>query len=216
MKIDIALVDDHIMLRNGLAELLESRDFNVLLEASNGKEFIEKLDEKHLPKVVLMDISMPEMDGFETTIWLRKNYPSIQVIALSMFDSETNIIKMLRCGAKAYLLKNSNAKELVIAINDVATKGFYYSDLVSNKMAKVIIEKDNNTTRDDTFNKLNDKEILFLKWCCSELGYKEIAAEMGLGTRTIDGYRETLFQKLNLHSRIGLAMYAVKNDLIEM
>ena len=213
--IDIVLIDDHIMLRNGLAELLETRGFNVLYEAGNGKEFIEKLNKKQLPDVVLMDISMPEMDGFETTVWLKENYPNIQVLALSMFDSETNIIKMLRSGAKGYLLKNSKPQELINAINDIATKGFHYSDLVSTKMAKAIVATDTNNNTQQQTTKLTEKEITFLKWCCTELSYKEIANEMSLGHRTIDGYREALFEKLDIHTRVGLVMYAVKNDLIK-
>ena len=212
--INIVLVDDHIMLRNGLAELLERKGFNILFEASNGKEFIEKLNKKQLPNVVLMDINMPLMNGFETTTWIAKNFPIINVLALSMYDTEINIIRMLRCGAKGYLLKDGNPTELVNAINTVVEKGFYTSDLVNSKMIKSI--SGSNILNVSKSLNLTEREIVFLKHCCTELSYKEIASEMCISQRTVDGYREELFEKLDIHTRIGLILYAVKVGLITL
>ena len=134
----IVLVDDHSLLRIGLAQLLQSIGFTVVFEADDGKEFIDKLQRSTLPDVVLMDINMPMMDGFETTQWLKINYPDIKVLALSMYDNESSIIRMLKCGAKGYILKDSEPTELKAAIDDLVNKGYYYSDLVSGKLIHAI------------------------------------------------------------------------------
>lgn len=126
MKAKIALADDHVLLRNGLANLLRDLDYEVVFEADNGAEFLEKLQVNTVPDIVLMDINMPKMDGYDTTQWLKKNYPDIKVLALSMYDDENAIIRMLKCGAKGYILKDSDPAELKQAIHAVLTKGFYH------------------------------------------------------------------------------------------
>jgi DNA-binding NarL/FixJ family response regulator len=214
MAISIVLVDDHVLLRNGLADLLKSNGFAVQFQSSNGKEFINNLISTQLPDIVLMDINMPIMDGFETTEWLSKNYPDIKVIALSMYDAEINIIKMIRCGARGYILKYAESNELILAINTIAQSGFYYSDLVNEKLVSSI-----NEVKYPNFKKeveLSDKEIAFLQYCCTEMNYKEIADILHLSPKTIDRYREILFAKLEIHSRTGLAMYAVRTGLVKI
>ena len=136
---NVVLVDDHVLLRNGLANLIESfGDCKVLFQASNGKDFIEKLKPKLLPHLVLLDINMPEMDGYETCLWLKENYPDIKVLALSMYDNENSVIRMFRAGAKGYILKDCDPVELKTALNDVITKGFYYSEMVTAKLIHTI------------------------------------------------------------------------------
>ncbi len=212
----IVLVDDHSLLRNGLASLVESLGNTVLFEADDGKEFIEKLDGQNLPQIVLMDINMPEMDGFETTQWLKQNHPQIHVLALSMYDNETSIIRMLKCGAKGYILKDSEPAELKAAIDDIISKGFYYSDLVSGKLMHAINKMDDETDNLKNLVPLNDRETTFLKYTCTELTYKEIADKMFVSPRTIDGYRDALFEKLKLKTRVGLVMYAIKNGIVNI
>ena len=211
----IVLTDDHVLLRNGLAELVKSLGHTVLFEADNGKDFIAKLNAKDLPDVVLMDINMPEMDGFETAHWIKTNHPEVMVLALSMYDNETSIIRMLKCGARGYILKDSEPAELKAAIHALENKGFYYSDLVSGKLMHAINKMDDG---DDLKNlvPLNDRETEFLKLACSELTYKEIADKMFLSPRTIDGYRDVLFEKLHLKTRVGLVMYAIKNGIVNV
>ncbi len=213
----IVLVDDHSLLRMGLASLVESQGNTVLFEADNGKEFIEKLDASNLPHIVLMDINMPEMDGFETTQWLKENHPEVQVLALSMYDNETSIIRMLKCGAKGYILKDSEPAELKTAIDDIISKGFYYSDLVSGKLMHAINHMDDDDG-DGLKNlvPLNDRETTFLKYTCTEMTYKEIADKMFVSPRTIDGYRDALFEKLKLKTRVGLVMYAIKHGIVHV
>ena len=214
MKIKLAVVDDHQMLRNGLAQMLTKNGFDVLFEANNGKDCISQLDTKNLPEVLIMDINMPLMNGFETSQWVKQHHPSIKILALSMYDSETTIIKMLRCGANGYLLKDSSSKELILAIETIHLKGFYSNDMVSTKMMKAIYNESELENTEKPHLTLTERELGFLKLCCTEMVYKEIAAAMKVSNRTIDGYREILFEKLNVRTRIGLVIHAIKNQII--
>jgi len=210
----IALTDDHSLLRSALAQLVESLGNTILFEADNGKDFIKKLNKKNLPDIVLMDINMPEMDGFQTTQWLKQNHPEVHVLALSMYDNETSIIRMLKCGAKGYILKDSEPAELKAAIHALMGKGFYYSDLVSGKLMHAINKMDDDSDGLKNLAPLNDRETDFLKYTCSELTYKEIADKMFVSPRTIDGYRDALFEKLHVKTRVGLVMYAIRNGIV--
>ncbi|HAO45611.1 MAG TPA: DNA-binding response regulator [Chitinophagaceae bacterium] len=210
----IVLVDDHSLLRIGLAQLVESLGNTVLFEADNGQEFLERLDKKNLPDIVLMDINMPEMDGFQATQWLKNNHPSVKVLALSMYDNETSIIRMLKCGARGYILKDSEPAELKAAIQALADKGFYYSDLVSGKLMHAINKMEDESDNLKSLVPLNERETDFLKYACTEMTYKEIADKMFVSPRTIDGYRDALFEKLHLKTRVGLVMYAIKNGIV--
>ena len=212
----IVLTDDHVLLRNGLAALVKSLGHNVLFEADNGKDLISKLDKKNLPEVILMDINMPEMDGYDTAQWLKENHPDIKVLALSMYDNENSIIRMLKSGAKGYILKDCEPSELKAAIDAVVSKGYYYSDLVSGKLIHAINKIEDTGSDVNTLANLNDRETDFLKYACTELTYKEIADKMFVSPRTIDGYRDALFEKLHVKTRVGLVMYAIKNGIVSV
>ncbi len=212
----VVLVDDHPILRMGLATLVESLGNKVLFEADGGKEFIEKLEVHNLPDIVLMDINMPEMDGFETTQWLKLHHPSVKVLALSMYDHEMSIIRMLKCGARGYIIKDCQPNMLKGAIDDIIRNGFYYSDLVSGKLMNAINKLDDEAEYLKKLMPLNDREVSFLKYTCSEMTYKEIAEKMLVSPRTIDGYRDDLFEKLNIKTRVGLVMYAIRNGFVNI
>lgn len=215
-KIKVVLVDDHILLRNGLASLISSLgNYEVLFQANNGQAFISLLNPKTLPQIVMMDINMPEMDGYETCTWLKNNYPDIKVLALSMYDNENAIIRMFKAGAKGYILKDSDPKELKEALDNIVNKGFYYSEMVTGKLIHTINSLDEDEQVKNVI-KLTSREILFLKHACTEQTYKEIAEKMFLSPRTIDGYRDDLFQKLNIKTRVGLAVYAIKNGIVSL
>ena len=217
MKAKIALADDHVLLRNGLANLLKELDYDVVFEAGNGSEFLDKLRTGAVPDIVLMDINMPKMDGYDTTQWLKKNYPDIKVLALSMYDDENAIIRMLKSGARGYILKDSEPGELKLAIYSLLTKGFYHSELVTGKLIHTInhLNEPENSSVKNVLG-LNEREIEFLKLVCTEMTYKEIAEQMCLSPRTIDGYRDALFEKLNLKSRVGLVIFAIKNGIVKL
>jgi DNA-binding NarL/FixJ family response regulator len=213
----IAIVDDHAMLRKGLAALINFfPNYKVLFDVANGKEFISQLNSNRLPDIALLDIAMPEMDGYATATWIRDNHPEIKILALSTMDSETSIIKMIRSGARGYILKDAEPAELKLAFDEVISRGYFYNDLVTRKVLNAVhqLTEPKNTT--STFANLSAREIEFLKYACTEMTYKEIADKMTLSVRTVEGYRDNLCEKLELKSRIGLAMYAVKNRIAEI
>lgn len=214
-KADIVLVDDHGLLRNGLAGLIESfGEYNILFEADNGKDFIDKLKIKPSPHAVLMDINMPVMDGYEACLWLKNNRPEIKVLALSMYDNESAVIRMFKAGARGYILKDCDPAELKVALHSLITKGFYYSEMVTGKLIHTINSMDSEDSEAKNITQLSEREISFLKLVCTESTYKEIAEKMFLSPRTIDGYRDDLFQKLNAKTRVGLVMYAIRNGIV--
>jgi DNA-binding NarL/FixJ family response regulator len=206
-KILIAIVDDHTLFRNGVAGLMSEFDeLEVIFEAENGQQMQNALAKHALPDVVLMDINMPVMDGYDATAWLKKNYPQVKVLALSMFEDDKAVIKMIRNGASGYVLKESKPAELLEAIKTIYAKGVYINELVSGKLIRSL------TAEEDSLD-FSKKELEFLRLCCSELTYKEIADKMFVSPRTIDNYREALFLKLNLKSRTGLVLYAIQNQI---
>lgn len=212
----VALADDHALIRNGLAGLINTFDgYSVLFQAGNGQDFIDTINPDALPDMVLMDINMPKKDGYETTLWLKHNHPSVKVLALSMYDNESAIIRMLKCGARGYILKDAEPTDLKRALDDINSKGFYYSDLVSGHLIHTMQKMDDDAETRTTIN-LSDREAAFLKHICTELTYKEIADKMFLSPRTVDGYRDALFDKLSVKTRVGLVMYAIKNNIVNL
>ena len=207
--INIALVDDHVIFRKSLAMLIDMLgEFKVVSHFNNGKELVDSLNNDNLPDIVLMDITMPVMDGVETTKWLKQNNYKVKVIALSMLKNDIIIIRMLKNGARGYLLKDCDTVELKQAINDVYCKGYYYNEFLSDK-SKTNIDSGNDVM-------MNEKELAFLRLCCTDKSYKEIADVMCVSPRTVDGYRDALFQKLDVTSRVGLAIYAIKNNIVQI
>lgn len=214
-SINIALVDDHILLRNGLSSLLREFNYNVSLECSNGNEFITAVTTRN-PKIdiLLLDINMPVMDGYELASWSKINIPEVKIIALSMYDDEKAIIRMITNGARGYLLKDCEPVELNRAIQDVFLKGYYYSDLISSRLVHNINSDKNSGEDYQKSLRLHPREIQFLKLLATEFTYKEIADHMNLSPRTIDGYRDALFEKLGAKNRIGLVLFAIRNGIV--
>jgi DNA-binding NarL/FixJ family response regulator len=210
-EIRIAVVDDHTLFRQGISSLLsENEEIKIVFDAANGAVMKEKITKYPLPHVVLMDITMPLVNGYEATRWLKQNYPSVKVLALSMFEDDEPIIKMLKCGAGGYILKESNASDLMYAIKTIARHDYFLNDLVSGKLLRSIQDE---VKTPDPIADLAANEIRFLELCCSELTYKDIASKMCLSPHTIDNYRDALFQKLDLKSRTGLVIFALKNNI---
>jgi DNA-binding NarL/FixJ family response regulator len=213
-KIDIAIVDDHTLFRQGLVSLLsDSGKVNVIFDAENGQDMIHKLSRHPIPEVILMDITMPQMDGYESTKWIKENHPEIKVLALSMFEEDKPIIGMLKSGAGGYMLKQSRASDLVDAITGIAKQSFYINELVSGKLLRNI---QNNQPVKTLQVEVNVNELKFLELCCSDLTYKQIADMMNLSPHTIDNYREALFQKFETKSRTGLVIAALRQELIKI
>jgi len=183
--VNVSLVDDHVLLRNGLAAVVDSFDgYTVVFEADNGQHFIDQLSHHKRPHIVLLDISMPVMDGFETAKWINLNAPDIKVLVLSMIDKEEVVIRMLREGARGFILKDSRPAVLRQALDDVMNKGFFLNNVVSGQMLNILKEQPEEISKPD----LNEKEINFLKLCCSEKTYKEIAQDMNISIRAVTAY----------------------------
>jgi len=212
----VALADDHVLIRNGLAGLINSFDnYKVLFQAANGQEFIDRITNINIPDIALLDINMPKKDGYETALWLKQNYPDVKILALSMYDNETAIIRMLKNGAKGYILKDAEPTELKTALDAVIHKGYHYSDLVTGHLINTISKIDDNSKTKSALL-LSEREMEFLNHVCTELSYKEIADKMFVSPRTVDGYREALFEKLNVKTRVGLVLYAIKNGIVNL
>ncbi len=207
--IKIALVDDHRILRQSLGKLIEMfDDFEIVSESDNGFQFIRNFEKHPIPDIVLMDITMPVMDGLETSRWLNKNHPKVKILALSMLKGDPIIISMIRNGARGYILKDCDPSELKSALHDIYESGYYYNEYVTPRLTSKVLSSE--------IKALTSQEITFLRWACTDLTHKEIAIEMKLSPRTIDGYRDILMRKLNVSSRIGLAIYAVKTELVQL
>ena len=213
MPLKVAIVDDHNLVRKGISNLLTSRGYDIVAECSNGQEILDVVDEKHVD-IIFMDLQMPLMNGWEATKALTKKHPAVQVIALSMFDDDASILKMIRAGARGYLLKDAEPDELVRAINDVVNFGYHTSEYVSGRLVKSAF--DGRGEESEIVESLSDRELEFLKWSCTELTYRAIADEMCVSPRTVDGYRDDLFRKLDIKSRVGLVLFAIRHKLIEL
>ena len=212
VPLQIVLVDDHRLFRSGIASLINKLlpQYKILFEASDGEELIRKLTPKLKPDIVLLDINMPKKDGIATALWLRSTYPDVNIIVLSMFEDADKVLQMVKMGVKGYLLKDAEPHEFEQALKRVAQGEVYYPDFVTRHLLN------NFNQQQDQQIKLNNREIAFLKLAGTELTYKEIADQMCISARTVDGYRDQLFEKLQIKSRVGLVLYAIKNKLIDL
>ena len=217
-KYKIVIVDDHTLFAESLESLINNfSDFKVQFVVNNGQELIDKLAKTDsMPDIILLDINMPVMNGTQTMYWLKKNHPKLNALALSMDDNEKTIIKMLRYGAKGYLLKDIHPKELKNALNEVIHKGFYYTDKVNNSLINSLNSVKEQFDNDDDIISLNDREKTFLELACTEKTYKEIAETMFISPKTVDGYRDSLFKKFGVSNRVGLVLYAFKQELVKI
>lgn len=215
MQYSIVIADDHLLIAKALTVIIDSfRKYKVLYEVPDGKALVEQFKHKrHIPDIVLLDINMPEMDGFETAKWLTQYHPDILILALSMQNDEQTLIKMIKAGARGYLVKNIHPNELEKALDSLVEKGVYYSDTHVSKVMSHIISKDD--PRDNTKG-LNEREKEFLQYAATELTYKEIGEKMFCSPRTVESYRDALFEKLNLKTRVGLVVYGIRNKLIKL
>src|SRR6201996_5723917 len=206
--VQIALVDDHRLFRSGIASLINRfENYNILFEAGDGEELTRKLTPKVKPHIVLLDINMPKRDGVDTAQWIRSNYPDVNIIVLSMFEDAEKVLQMVKIGVKGYLLKDAEPHEFEQALNSVSQGEVYFPDFVTKHLI-------NNFKQETEQIKLNARELEFLKLAGTELTYKEIADRMCISVRTVDDYRDRLFEKLQTKSRVGLVLYAIKNKLI--
>jgi len=213
----LALVDDHRLFRRGLMSLIDliNDEYEILFEADNGLDLQTKIDPQNPPDIYLMDVNMPDMDGFATVNWLRENYPLSKVLVVSMIENEEIIVKMLKLGVKGYLCKDVEPQILGEALRAIKNKGFYYTDYITGKLVHSLQFPETNDSSQPAIQ-ISEKERTFLKLACSEMTYNEIASKMFLSPKTIDGYRNSLFEKLEVKSRVGLVLFAIKNGYVDL
>lgn len=211
-KISVIFADDHELMHYSI-NLILSMEENIHLaaEAYNGEQLI-KLVELHNPDVVLIDVKMPVMDGIEATRIISKKYPHVGIIAISMFSEDHLIAGMLQAGASGYLMKNAKRTEILEAIHHAANNKSYFSKEVANKLA-VSLQMPGAATRRHGLVSFTEKELMVLVRICQQYSTKEIALQLNLSVRTIEGYRERLFEKTGKHNMAGLAVYAMQHSI---
>jgi DNA-binding NarL/FixJ family response regulator len=211
--IKLIIADDHEIFRDGLRLMLQKQpEINLLAEAEDGKELIEHI--KHLqPDVVITDIKMPRMDGATAAKHITEHYPTVGIIALTMFDEDDLIIDMLEAGAKGYLLKNADKHEMVEAIKAVYNSEPYYCKHTSHKLAQMVARSKFNPYKQPVSLVFSEREKEIIGCICDGLTNKEIAARVFLSVRTIEGLRMKILEKMNVKNTAGIIIYAIKNDL---
>jgi DNA-binding NarL/FixJ family response regulator len=213
MNVHIAIADDHQLFLKSVGQLIDSLpDFCLVADAGNGSDLLQKIALlPQLPDIVLLDVNMPVMDGPATAAALSKKHAHLKMVALSMKNDDATIIRMIRSGCCAYLLKDIHPDDLEKALLQVHQFGYYNAD-ESNIRIRRLLQQQNA----DEALVLRDREKTFLKLACSDLTYKQIASHMHLAERTIDGYREHLFEKLQVQNRVGMVLKALRKGLVQL
>ena len=216
----IGIAEDHELVRSGLRLLLEKLNFNVVVEGANGRELLDQLKKMdQIPDIVLVDVNMPVMNGPDTVRKLVSLYPALKIVGLSVNNDLKTIKSMIQAGANAYLFKDSSPETVRFILNQVGEKGFYYEKHVIESLMMAAEETATvvagNLNAIQKVSLLTPREREFLKECCSERTYKEIADRMSVSLRTVDGYRETLFNKLDIRSRTGLVLFTVQTGIVD-
>ena len=216
MLMQLALVDDHVLFRKSLAACISQwSSYQVMIQAGSGHELKTGLQRPPLPDLIVLDIRMPGMNGFETIEWLQQQFPRIKLLVVSMLEEEHCLEKLLNMGVHGFLQKDAEPEELKRALDQITQKGYY---LHSTTCLHLLQERKKTEHRalSETMlaAMLSDREKLFLRWLCSDKSYKEIAEEMFVSPRTIDGYRDNLLKKINVSSRIGLVTFAIRQGIV--
>lgn len=214
-KIKIAIADDYKIYRDGLKVGLSADDnMEIIAEADNGEDLMKILETKS-PNVILMDLKMPIMDGMEATKLVREKYPDIKVLVVSMYEDDKFIIHLMEIGANGYLLKNAEQDEIIKSIYAVHENGYYFNDVVNKALLKKLVLKNNLKPSFNQNIDLSEREQEVLKLICEEKTAAEIAKEIFLSPRSVEGIRQRLIEKIGVRNTAGLVMFAVKNGLVE-
>lgn len=213
-RIKIAIADDHEIFREGFKLLLrDQNEVQLVGEAENGRELLQ-LVETAKPDVVIVDIKMPVMDGVDACKAIKKKFPDVHVIALSMFNEDSLIVDMLEAGAKGYLLKNTNKQELLTAVRAVYEGNTYYCSATSDKLTRMIADSKFNPYRNQPIVRFTPRELDIIKLMCQQFTSKEIASKLDLSIRTVESHREKIQEKTGAKNAIGIVIYAIKHDLV--
>lgn len=211
----VGIADDHHVMRQGLTLLINSfGGFSVLFESGNGGQVMEQLQAGRVPDLMLLDQNMPEVDGYATARYMHQYYPSSRILIVSMYDTDSFLIRLLNAGARGFVKKDADPSELRLAMQTIMREGYYHS----NNTAGRITTTYRSPLRDELLGKrtLTDQEIEFLKLITTEATYKAIAAIMCIPMRSLDTIRDNLFIRLGVKNRVGLAMYAIRSGIVHI
>jgi len=214
----IILVDDHVVVRSGLKELIErTGNYIVKHQFGNGQELIDSIPFSEQPDLIIMDLNMPVMDGKQTAEWLKQNNILYPVLILTIDTTDKTIIELFKLGVRGYLPKSCTASVLKKAIDDVLNAGYYHSELLTQALI-TDGSKHKDDDKEEMMDQITEKEMAFLRYVCDEkeYTYEQIADMMGVHRRTVDGYREAIFNKFNIKSKSGLVLFAIKYRIIEI
>jgi len=212
----IVLVDDHVIVRNGLRELIEKLGpYKVVSECNNGREFMNWILVYSLPDLVIMDLTMPELSGDEVVQELNKAEIPLPILILTLNYDEQRIIKLFRAGIRGFLMKDCTASIMKEALMEIFSTGFYHNEYLG--LALKAPDKLKKQAREIILEQLTEKEKTFLRLVChqDEYTYEQIASIMGVVTRTVDGYRESIFTKFDIKSKVGLVLFSIKNGIVD-
>ncbi|AXG71037.1 transcriptional regulatory protein DegU [Kordia sp. SMS9] len=214
---NIALVDDHLLFREGIKAIFQDeKEMKITLEASDGQEFLEVLRNAVVkPDVLLLDIRMPNLDGYETAKIVLEKYPAMKIIILTMHEEERHIIRMIELGVNGYLMKNASRNEVINCIESVLEYDYYFNNKITSIMRKVMMYKGKRTTT-HIIHDLTEREIEVLTLICKEFTAKEIGEKLFISFRTVEGHRKKLLSKLNVRNTAGLVVLALKNEIVKI
>lgn len=211
--IRILLADDHTVVRKGLRLLLESAGMTVVADAADGRETVV-LCEQHSPDVVVMDVAMPSLNGIEAARQISAKMPQTAIVFLSMHSDEGYVLRALKAGARAYLLKDSAEHDLIHAIQAVSEGKAFFSPAISKMLVEDYVRQMQERKVEDSYDLLTTREREILQLLAEGKGNKEVANILNLSLYTVETHRSNIFQKLNLHSGAELILYAIRKGVI--
>ncbi len=215
-KISLLLVDDHVVVRSGLRMLLAAQpDMEIVGEAETGAEAVALVEKLH-PRVVLMDVQMPDMNGIEATAEIKKLYPETAVLALTMYEDDQYFFEMLNAGASGYLPKRAAPDELVAAIRAASSGEVFLYPSLATRLVQDYLSRVASGDPPRLYDDLTPREQEVLVLVAEGLTNNEIAEQLVISVKTVDRHRENIMRKLNLHNRIDLVKYAIKKGLIDL
>jgi DNA-binding NarL/FixJ family response regulator len=215
MAIRIILADDHTIIRSGLRLLLEQQpDFKVVAEANDGREAVQLVSKNH-PDVAILDIGMPQLNGIEATRQIVAENPEAQVLILSMHSDEGYVLRALKAGARAYILKNSAEADLIRAVRSVAEGKSFFSPVISKMLLEDYVRQVREKQVEDSYDLLTPREREILQLLAEGRTNKEVATVLGLSPHTVETHRGNILEKLNLHGVPELILYAVRKGIIQ-
>ena len=214
-RIKIIVVDDHQLFRSGLISVIQQIDplFEIVGQASNGKELLKLLEGQERPDIVLMDVNMPVMDGFKTLDRLKGIEDRPKVLMLTMLNDDITLIRLLKLGANGFLNKDVEPEELRTALLSISNRGDYFTPDLAGKLVEVIR---NPQEKYGNLYGLSEKELEFTRWACSEMSYSEIGEKMFVSKKTVENYRASSFEKVGVNTRIGLVLHALRAGIVHL